>query len=181
MLSPRSLLFIIALSLSSCGFQPVYKHAGGDAADVKTGPAAPSPQQKQLQAIRVEPVDFGRPGQILHGELTDALNPAKTETPAKYRLDITVTKAKHGQLVEQDREITRYQLICNASYRLVDLEKGSAVFEDTARLGTSFDAQPSDFATYTAEEDALKDLMKEMARTIHFSLIAYFSAQLHTE
>jgi len=161
-------LCTLLLSAQGCGFTPVYQQ----------NPQADASKQEsnstinELAAINVSPIQFGRAGQELQTQLQDLLNPSSLNIPAQYALKITLTKQREAMAIEQNREITRYNLVTKATYRLVDSQTGEVKHKGNSRIVGSYNAVESDFATHTVEQDTLSRIMTEMARDIRFKLSA---------
>lgn len=152
-----ALVIALAIILSGCGFRPVY--------ELKTG-------ERSLSEISVRPVDFGRAGQILTTELEDLFNPGRKASAPKYTLFLALDRKKEGLAIQQDKEVTRYNLIVKADYRLEEIGAGKVITSGSSRVFGSFDAVESDFGTYAAEEDTLNRIMKELAKNIEMKLQA---------
>ncbi len=157
------------LTLAGCGFAPVYQKGNG-------GALAP-----ELSAISVLSVSSdigqGRPAQLLKAEMEDLLRPANDATAEKYELAVVLRQAKEPMFIEQDRRITRYNLIVTADYTLKEKATGKELTKGTSRMVGSFDAEGSDFSTFAAEQDTLRRAVVELARDIQHRLSAYFSGQ----
>lgn len=163
------LVSTLAVSVSGCGFTPIHsKNAYSEGSDVG-GEAVTA----DLSSIKVAEINLGRSGQQLRTELENVMNPMQAKTPPAFRLEVSLAREKQAQLVEIDREITRYKMIATARYRLIQLSDGKEVYHNNSVVSASFDAVTSDFSTYTAEEDTFKRLMAELARVIRFKLAAH--------
>lgn len=159
-----SLVVAIFFALSSCGFRPVYKSSGGDNPGISN----------LLSSITVKKVGFGRPGQVFQTHLENLLNPKGESLPSKYSLSVEISRRKTPFAIEQDREITRYNLIVNGRYVLVNSSTGKVVTKNKSKITASYDTADSDFATFVSEEDTLNRIMKEMAEDIHFRISSLF-------
>lgn len=158
-----SFQFLMALIavffVTSCGFEPVYKANGGK--NLRT----------ELRTVKVEKIDFGRHGQELQTELEKIFNPRDIPAAPKYSLSIKLTSSKGGQAIQQNREVTRYDMSVTANFVLKEIG-AKEIEKGTSRMVSSYDVVDSDFATYAAEEDALTRIMEEMARDISFKIAA---------
>lgn len=160
----RNILMItVLLALASCGFRPVYKNYGEDAT-----------WSAELAAIEVTPLTFDRHEQVLSSELQDLLNPTSADVPAKYTLDLAVTRRRDASAIQRNRQITRYNLVVRAKYELKDKATNKVVKRGSSLMNASYDATASDFANYTAEEDSVRKIMKEIAKDIRFQLTTQF-------
>ncbi len=168
-----AVLLIFAL-VQGCGFSPMYSKKGNNNLKSLNQKERESVKDS-LRKVTISKLDFGRPGQILVSDLEDLLNATNSNGEKKYSLNITITKSKAALATEKNREITRYNLVVDAEYRLVDLTTGAEINHGRSRITESYDAVESDFATYAAEEDSLKRIMKEMAHDIYFKISTYFA------
>ncbi len=157
-----------ALVLASCGFTPVYQdHSKEQAGDKQLS--------TKLASVAVKPIDFGRPGQVLHTDLEQLFNPngAAAGVPSRYTLDVSLERRKDASAIQRDRQITRYTMLVTAKYVLHD-RKGGVVTKGQSLITGSFDAASSDFSNYTAEEDTVMRIMHEVAKDIDFQLMSVF-------
>ena len=153
-----TLLFVLAITIQSCGFSAIY----GEYSELK----------QKLAAVSVKKIDFGKTGQEFQTELEDLLNPTKADVAkTKYSLVIKLNKRRDALIIEQDREITRYNLILAAEYKLIDSTTGNEISSGTEKVTGSYDAVESDFATFTVEEDTLKRVTKELAKVIRQEVV----------
>lgn len=162
-----TLLILVSAAISACGFQPVYQQKSADNVQSKY----------DFSSVAVSQINFGRPGQQLQSKLEDLLNPTGKSSEKRYNLRVDVEKKREGIAITQEREITRYNLVVTAKYKLEDRETGKTVDEGTSRMFGSFDAVESDFGTYAAEEDTLARIMGELANNIQVKLTSYFARQ----
>ncbi len=159
----RVALVTLLLVVAGCGFEPIYKKDGvSESGGVN------------LAKIKVEKINSGREGQILQTHLEDMFNPTGAPVTPKYRLDVDVRHHKFAKAVEQSKEVQRYDIEVNAKFSLKDAVTGEVILTDNSRIIGGFDAVPSDFSTYTAEEDGLRRSMKEVAQDIRRKLVEYF-------
>lgn len=165
----NSLVIVIVWVLAGCGFKPVYQKGNGES-------LAP-----ELASITVSPVSSdigqGRPAQLLKAELEDLLRPAGNGHAEKYELLLALRQAKEPMFIEQDRRITRYNLIVTADYTLKEKGTGKELTKGVSRMVGSFDAEDSDFSTFAAEQDTLRRAVVEIARNIQHRLSAYFTGR----
>lgn len=164
----RIVILSTALLLSACGFTPVHSNKG-----------VGKELNEAFATIEVAPIGNTREGQLLRGHLEDSLNPsgAAFTNPARYRLNISLKKRTSPISIEQNREVTRYNMTVTTNYTLRDLSNDKVVDMGKTRMVSSFDAVESDFATFTAEQDTLADILRETAQDIKFRLTDYLLRQ----
>ena len=158
----RFLALIAALTLAACGFQPLYE-AGGSSAVM----------QERLSSVEVGPIP-DRLGQVMRNRLTARLNASGTPD---YRVEVALTQSSETFGVRPDTATTQEQLTMVAAVRLIDLDSGEPVLEDSFRARTSFDLVLSDFATVSQREDSAERLALELAERIHRRLALHFAQQ----
>lgn len=160
----RNILFLTMIAFYGCGFQPVYKT--GDSSGSSAG----------LEAVRIGTVTadgFARHAQSLKAYLEDSFNPKNINVSKKYVLSVELKKGRRAQAVEQDREITRYNMEVYATYTLMSSEDEEPVNTGSSTIVSSFDVVESDFATFSAEEDALTRIMKEMSKDLRVRVATF--------
>ena len=156
----KYLVFIMAVALSGCGFQPLYE-AGGSSALM----------QEQLASVDVGPIP-DRLGQVMRNRLVARLN---ADGSPVYRLDVKLDQTSESFGVRPDTATTQEQITLVAGIIMISEETGEKVLEDSFRARTSFDLVLSDFATVQQREDAARRLALELAERIHRRLALHFA------
>ena len=151
-----------ALSLSACGFRPLYA--------VGTTPEGVGSYFTQ---VFVEPIP-GRQGVHLRNQLMDQLTPDGTPTSAAYRLSIRLEDVKEGLAIQENTQITRYNYSLTAKYELRDSVSGEVLDHGTARAVAAYNVADSQFATQSAERDAQERAAREAGEDIRLRLGLYF-------
>lgn len=149
---------VLGLVLAACGFQPLYgerEHGGETLAALADVLIAPIPD---------------RLGQVVRNHLLDILTPRGTRVQARYRLTVTLRKAKEGLAFEQDESVTRFDVTIAADYALAEIASGDTVAKGTARAIASYNVVRSDFANIAAERDAELRLARELSDEIALRL-----------
>ena len=77
---------LVGLSLAGCGFHPLYAAHDGDGLDTT------------LASVQVDQIR-DHLGQVLTNQLRDGFNPTSTVVPARYRLEVALTKQEYDQAV----------------------------------------------------------------------------------
>lgn len=143
-------LFALAL-LAGCGLQPMY--AGGSQGAVAQG----------LAGIEV-PAIADRDGWLMRNALTDRLG-ASGAAP-RYRLDVVLDDDLQALGLLTDDTIGRERRTLRARYQLVDLASGTVLIDATAGSDAGIDVVGSEYATISAEQTALENLVQEVADQI---------------
>ncbi|HXV73374.1 MAG TPA: LPS assembly lipoprotein LptE, partial [Sphingomonadales bacterium] len=155
----------LALTLSACGFTPMYATSGageGLAADFAAVKVAPIPE---------------RIGQMVWNHLLDRLNPEGEPGAADYELHVALTEKTLGYGFRSDAAVTRESYTLEGAFQLLDRKTGAAVFEGTQRSAISYDIVQSDFANASARQDAKARTAEELANLITLRLGLYFKAE----
>jgi LPS-assembly lipoprotein len=151
-------------TLQACNLSPVYSKKDNGVSPVAT----------ELASIAVSKIGDDRNGQILRTRLEDMLDPKSNTSAKNYDLIVDVSVISNPLAIEQDAEITRYNMVYGAKVRLKNRETGKVVFKENSNITGSYQTDSSDFATYTVENDTLKRLVEESAQDIRARLINYF-------
>ena len=152
-----------ALSLSGCGFRPLYADRSGG-----TGVA------DDVATVRVASIP-DRTGQILRNELIDRLNPSGEPTDPRYALEVRVAVAELGLGIRKDETATRTTLRFRSSFGLRDSASGAIVYSSRVTAATSYNVVASDYATIASERAARRRGLILVAESIALRLAAYFN------
>ncbi|MCD6035655.1 MAG: hypothetical protein K0R63_1396 [Rickettsiales bacterium] len=157
----------MAILVAACGFTPLYEKPQGDFGD------EPGGLYQKLAAIEVETPkgDESRLAQELHTNLTQVLDPMGRSGVKLYRLALTTRRENLPSAIQRDREITRYNVTIATDYVLTSLTDGSVVDKGNVRLRGSYDTVESQFATYVAEQDTAKRIIKETAEALRMRMV----------
>jgi LPS-assembly lipoprotein len=164
---PRSVvLCLAAVSISGCGFHPLYGNAGVG--------AGVSPI---LSAVYVEPVP-DRVGYELRNDLLDLFNATGQADGAAYRLKLTVAESEEAIVLQTNTAITRYNYTLTAHYDLIPKASTDSVKSGdlTALSAYNVAAAPFLYATVTAERDAKNRAANDIAERIRTELAVYLRA-----
>ena len=157
------------VTLSGCGFQPVYMPTASGKAGVA---------QRELAAIQVDIIP-DRPGQLLRQALQDRLEMGSSGVARRYELSVAFGISGEGIAIEQNTTVTRLRMIGTATWTLVAqdpgrtrLTSGSAKSVDAINI---FDAQY--FAADLENETAQRRLAEALADQITLQLATFFRRQ----
>ncbi|SHJ02245.1 LPS assembly lipoprotein LptE [Wenxinia saemankumensis] len=143
---------LAALPLAGCGFSPVY------------GPGGPG--EALRGQVRVDAPETTM-GYRLQGRLEDRLG-GRPDAP-RYALSVTIGVEREATAFARDAGYTRFTLLGEAGYRLVE---GSALIAEGSVDGfTAYSATASTVATGTARDDAERRLAILLADQILNRLI----------
>ncbi|MGC1411892.1 MAG: LPS assembly lipoprotein LptE [Acetobacteraceae bacterium] len=170
MMTRRRIIALTAsVTLSGCGFEPVYMPTASGKAGVA---------QRELAAIRVDQIP-DRPGQLLRQALQDRLEGAGSEVARRYDLSVSFGISGEGIAVEQNTVVTRLRMIGSATWILsaqdpgrTKLTSGSARAIDAVNV---FDTQI--FAADQETEAVTRRVAAALADQITLQLATYFRKQ----
>lgn len=157
---PATLIALSALSLSACGFTPLY------------GPQAVT---KGLGAIEVVAPD-GRAGYLLREKLDDALARNVNVLPS-HRLTYTVSENRYARGVRVDNVANRYELSLTASWTLTDVKTGQQVRAGSANATVTYDSADQPYASIAAQQNSQERAATEVARKIQLDLATWLAGK----
>ncbi|MBT4770001.1 MAG: hypothetical protein HOO00_05685 [Rhodospirillaceae bacterium] len=150
------LLFLAAIattiSTSGCSFRPLYGES-----DKSVIP--------DLARIKIFPIE-NRPGQILRNFLIERLTPKGQPRQPVFSLYVTTSEGIQSLGIRKDETVTRANMIVTASYQLIRTINGEVLFSGQASSTSGYDILTSDYATLSAEKDAIKNNMRLIADDI---------------
>ena len=149
---------LTAVSLSGCGFTPLYATNG-----VSRG----------LSNVQVVVPD-GRVAFRLREALDDALGRAKDTAP-HWRLDITLDQSRSPRGLRVDNVAERYQLGLLVKYTLTDLATGKVAHSGEVATDVSYDASDAPYAGIAARQDSQDRAANDAARRIQIDLAAWMA------
>lgn len=164
----RKLLILCSVLavVSACGFSPLYSTKARESYSVDV--------VKKMKETRVEHIP-GHSGQILRTVLMDNLNPESARVKPYFRLIIALDEREYPVGIQQDRRITRYNIVEEATYSLRSIKTNKIIDKGSIRLVGSYDAVDSDFATFAAKQDTVKRVMEELGYELEARVAAAYS------
>jgi LPS-assembly lipoprotein len=162
----RLLALATGVSLSGCGFQPVY---------MPTASGKPGVARRELAAIEVAILP-DRPGQLLRQALQERLDGSGIGVARRYDLNVGFFIAGEGIAIQPDSSVTRVREIGTAAWTLVaqdpgrtKLSSGSAKAVDAVNIiGSQY------FAADMENEAVQRRLAEALADQITLQLAAFF-------
>lgn len=149
-----SILLVLALALGGCGFTPMYATQGDGAGLVA-----------EFSTIEVSPI-AERVGQVVRNGLMDRLTPDGPPGTPVYRLQVTLSETREGFGFRPDEAITRENLRLDAAYSLLRTADGAEVLKGSARSNLAYDIVQSDFANFSAHQDAQRRTAEQVVNII---------------
>jgi len=155
----RRTLVLSVLALGGCGFRPLY--GGGTTG----GPG------QMLGKVRIE---TGR-GELpfrLREALIENLRPSTAAAPLVLTVEADVTR--DGLLIEDDDQITRYNLTLDVDYTLRRAGAPAPLHTGEARSIAAYNATASQYATLVSEREVQARAAEDVAEKITRRLAAAF-------
>lgn len=117
---------------------------------------------RDVRSVLVSPIE-GKAGYLVHSALADRMG---TGNDARFRLDVRLDERLQGEVVRQDRSVSRERRSMRARYQLVDLASGAILLDATADADAGIDIVSSEYAVISAEQTAQENLAKDIADQI---------------
>ena len=151
-------LLIGAAPLAGCGFTPLY-----------ATPAVSPP------LASIEPVLPGssRTGFLVRQALNEELA-RDVETPAHYKLAITLRETRFPQGVRVNNVANRYELDVLATYTLTDASTAKVIYTGHSQAEVSYDSADPPYAGVAANQDGEQRIAQQVAIQIRLALSRYF-------
>ena len=157
---PATLLAVAALTLSACGFTPLY---------------GPEMVTKGLGSIEVVAPE-GRSGYLLREKLDDALARDVNLLPT-HRLVYTVKELRYARGVRVDNVANRYELNLTADWKLLDAKTGKLVRSGVTSAAVTYDSADQPYASIASQQDSQERAAGEVARKIQLDLAAWLAGK----
>jgi LPS-assembly lipoprotein len=154
-------LGLSAMSLSGCGFQPLYggKGVGAAAAD-------------RLMEVDIASIP-DREGQKLRNLLIDNFYPSERPGNPRYRLDVALSASEQKLALQKDATAVRAQLLVNAPYRLTDTQTGQVVFQSSSRSMISYNTLEQHYAAIVTVQNAYDRALEDISNDITTRVAMY--------
>jgi LPS-assembly lipoprotein len=149
---------LLSLTLTACGFHPLYGRGGAS-------PAI-------MASIYVDPIPE-RTGYELRNSLMDLLDSGGAGSK-RYRLNVRLADQRKGIALQNDATITRYNYLLDADYELTD-STGKIVTRGHQSTLTAYNVVASPYATLAARQDAQKRAAQDLAQRIQLDLGVFFA------
>lgn len=157
----KLILTILLLSFTSCGFEIIYRE------DDKN---SQHDYEKELAAIRINK-NRTKLDQDLKNNLYDLLNPDYITVEPKYFLNLKAKKNVTSTFTTSSGASGRNRVFLEATYELRDLATGEIISNGSTIMNDNYDVTENRFGSYSAEEYAVSNLSKVVAKNIRNSLV----------
>ena len=151
-----SALAAVSVTVSGCGFTPLYAQQGLTA---------------KLSQISIETPQT-RTGYFLEQELKNGLG-ENTDKPL-YRLKIKLTENHYGLGYRVDDTATRSELTDNITYELRDAQTGALLLQKVFTETVTYNVTSSPFTGIVSQQAAQERLAASAAQKIQLAIAIYF-------
>ena len=163
MSSLRHILVVGCITLTACGFEPLF----GDRTDALA-------TEDILEFVDVSPI-ADRLGQLVRIELINRVRPTRPTPTSRYTLNVKLAESKARLAVKNDGSATRANLIFTARFQLLLNTDSTVLTRGSVRSVIGYDILLSSFATLSSEADARRRGAKDLSDGIVDRLAVYLS------
>ena len=156
-----TLVLVLSLGLTACGFTPMYGSRG-----VSTSGTVVA----RLAQVDIRPIAERR-GMVLRQQLDEKLHPGGVKT-TRYDLQVRLASSTQELGVRKDSTTSRANLILTANFVLWDGDV--RLTRDQARAIVSYNILDDQYATIASERDAESRALKQISDEIRTRLAVYF-------
>lgn len=153
-----ALTTLAAVSLSGCGFTPLY--------------AAPG-MTPALDSIDVV-IPHNRMGFLLHEQLDDELG-HRASVPVRYQLTCTTKEVRYPRGVRVNNVANRYEINFSVNYVLREAGGTKVLLQGVAPVIVDYDSADPPYAGVAAEQDGENRAANQAAISIRLALARYFA------
>ncbi|PHS78955.1 MAG: hypothetical protein COB59_04270 [Rhodospirillaceae bacterium] len=155
-------VILTSIGLSACGFTPLYGQQNNNTHVLAA-----------LDSISIARIP-DHVGQMMRLELQHRLSPKASNRAAQYQLNVTLSEGIASLAVDQSAFVTRSNLNLTGTYKLVRLSDNAVILSGNARTVASYNILSSDFATITAQANARKLAVVDVAKIVQTHIAAHF-------
>jgi LPS-assembly lipoprotein len=158
-------LLLVALSLSSCGFRPLY------------APLQNDDGTSVLDTVWISTIS-GSSGVILRNYLLDGFYQNGYPQTARYLLNIAVQEFSRDVDVQKNDTTTRVQFVARAVYELQDRITKTVVDHGEVRAVSGYNVLLSQYTTVVSQSDARDRALRDIADKIQTRTALVLSEQM---
>lgn len=159
MLIRLQILLSILLLINGCNFQPMY------------GKYSVNNLQDKLSSIKFI-TENNRLGNSIRMDCNNLFNPLFLQGGELYEINLKVEQQSEPVVIYQNREITRYNNTVLAKYSLKDLQNNNILDKGEITMISSYDATSSQYATYFAEQDRIRNNVNNICQQLKHRIAA---------
>lgn len=147
-------------SLAGCGFHPLYADHSQDGLD----PALASVKVSQIH---------DRLGQVLTNQLRDGFNPTSGGVPARYQLEVSLTKTEYDSALRSDGTASHTSIRITANYVLRSLADSKTALTGVVQSDNGLDVLDNQYANTTAQQTEELRAVRDVGDQIHEKVAIY--------
>ncbi len=152
-----------AITLSACGFKPVHSASN----------AVKEPAFKSLQ------IEMQEPDRLIHKEagyyLQQHLYDRIGQNSGPHLLKFTPRSGKRIYGLTSNDVASRFDLVFNVTYELVDTKTGKSLYNGTVRSVSTFGSSSDPYALIAAEKNAADQAARDAADRLLLRLASYYN------
>ncbi len=160
-----SLAAAAVLTLSGCGYRPVYGERSAAAADGATA---------NLGSVKVLGI-ADRRGQLLRNYLLDRMTPRGEPATPRYLLAVTTIESTRITDSRPDGTATRADVVVSARYVLRDAASDLVVLSDRSDAVASYNLLTARFASVASEDEARRRAVEQLADQISLQVALFLN------
>jgi LPS-assembly lipoprotein len=160
-------LFLLSV-VAACGFRPLYRKSETD-----PGVTAELAQVK-IMNVHAELAKYDRAAQEMHNLLRERINPDGAPPSPRYVLEtqLSISVARTG--IQITDEATRARMTAISTFYLRDPATKEILYRGSEQSVNSYNVADSQYATMSAENDAIRRATREISDSIRLRLAIYF-------
>lgn len=160
---PATVVFVLFMSLSACGFSPVY------------GPRDDKgvPVERALGFVAIDSIP-DRHGQFLRNHLIDRFYTKGRPAQPTTRLSVALEESEEDLGLRKDATASRRQISVEAAYTLKN-STGRTLFSGAAHSVVNTSSFEAQYGTLAAQRDAYERALREVGEQIANRLSLYFA------
>ena len=151
---------LLGVGLAGCGFHPLYADHGRNGLD----PA--------LAAVQVSQI-HDRLGQVLTNQLRDGFNPTSAGIPARYRLEVSLTKTEYDSALRSDGTASHTLVRITANYALRTLADGKSAVTGVVQSDNGLDVIDNQYGNTIALQTEELRAVHDVGDQIHEKVAIY--------
>ena len=169
--SRRVVALALLSALAGCGFRPLYGKS-----ETNAGVNAEL-QQIKIMNVHADATKYDRAAQEMHNMLRERLNPNGAPARPRYVLEtqLKISVARTG--IQITDEATRARMTASSHFSLQDPVTKKILFQGSEVSINSYNVADSQYATLSAENDAMRRATREISDAIRLRLAIYFERQ----
>ena len=158
----------LVLTLTACGFHPLYSKNG---ATIATTEPAVAENLRQIKVLSIA----DRAGQKLQWQLKNSLAQGYEPDRPLYQLAVGLDESIGYLGIQQDASSSYGKLSITATFTLTDTKTGKTLFEDKQKSTSGYTIVDSEYASLKAEQDARDKVLRQLSEQITRRLALFFN------